>query len=139
LAPQLRVLRAPELPVTPYLAMALSKLGWERARTYVTWPAPFQGWLPAAIAVTLREVRRNRPEVLYTTSAPYVSHLAGLVVHRLTGIPWVADFRDEWAAHPPLGGAPPTAAAPAPPRRARDRGERARGRRRRLLRHRGHP
>jgi glycosyltransferase involved in cell wall biosynthesis len=106
LPPQLRVLRAPELPVTPYLAMALSKLGWERARTYVTWPDPFQGWLPAAIAVTLREVRRDRPEVLYTTSAPYVSHLAGLIVHRLTGIPWVADFRDEWAANPHLDDAP---------------------------------
>jgi hypothetical protein len=106
LAPGLRVVRAPELPVTPYLSMLLSKLSWERARTYVSWPDTFQGWLPAAVAATLREVRRNRPEVLYTTSAPYVSHLAGLIVHRLTGIPWVADFRDEWAANPHLEDAP---------------------------------
>jgi glycosyltransferase involved in cell wall biosynthesis len=106
LSPDLRVLRAPELPVTPYLAMALSKLHLERARTFVTWPDPFQGWLPAAVALTLREVRRNGPDVLYTTSAPYVAHLAGLVVHRLTGIPWVADFRDEWAANPHLHDAP---------------------------------
>jgi glycosyltransferase involved in cell wall biosynthesis len=38
--------------------------------------------------------------VILTTSAPYSAHLAGLVLHRLTGVPWVADFRDEWAANP---------------------------------------
>jgi glycosyltransferase involved in cell wall biosynthesis len=106
LPPGLRVLRAPELPLTPYLAMALSKLGADRARAFVTWPDNFQGWLPGALAVALREIRRSRPDVLYTTSAPYVSHLAGLALHRMTGIPWVADFRDEWAANPHLQAAP---------------------------------
>jgi glycosyltransferase involved in cell wall biosynthesis len=106
LPPGLRLLRAPELPVTPYLAMALSKLRLDRARAFVTWPDSFQGWLPAAVALGLREIRRTKPEVLYTTSAPYVSHLAGLALHRLTGIPWVADFRDEWAANPHLREAP---------------------------------
>jgi glycosyltransferase involved in cell wall biosynthesis len=103
----LRVVRAPELPLTPYLAMGLSKLGLDRARAFVTWPDNFQGWLPAAVALALREIRRARPDVLYTTSAPYVSHLAGLALHRRTGIPWVADFRDEWAANPHLQSAPP--------------------------------
>jgi glycosyltransferase involved in cell wall biosynthesis len=106
LPPGLRVLRAPELPLTPYLAMALSKLGAERARAYVTWPDNFQGWLPGALALALREIRRARPDVIYTTSAPYVSHLAGLALHRRTGIPWVADFRDEWAANPHLQAGP---------------------------------
>ena len=41
-----RVLRAPELPLTPYLAMVLSRLRMERARAFVTWPDNFQGWLP---------------------------------------------------------------------------------------------
>jgi glycosyltransferase involved in cell wall biosynthesis len=102
LPPGVRVLRAPELPLTPYLAMILSKLRADRARAFVTWPDNFQGWLPGAMAVALREIRRSRPDVLYTTSAPYVSHLAGLALHRMTGIPWVADFRDEWAANPHL-------------------------------------
>lgn len=104
--PGVRVLRAPELPVTPYVAMALSRLGLDEARAYATWPDNFQGWLPAAVTLALREVRRSRPDVLYTTSAPYVSHLAGLAIHRLTGIPWVADFRDEWAANPHLQSLP---------------------------------
>jgi glycosyltransferase involved in cell wall biosynthesis len=102
LPPGLRVLRAPELPLTPYLAMALTKAGMERARAAVTWPDVFAGWLPAAFVLGLREIRRSRPDVLFTTSAPYGSHLAGLALHRLTGIPWVADFRDEWAANPHL-------------------------------------
>src|SRR5829696_3478838 len=101
-----RVLRAPELPVTPYMAMALTKLGQDRARPLVSWPDLSQGWLPAALALALREIRRSRPDVLYTTSAPYSAHLAGLALHRLTGVPWVADFRDEWAANPQLRSIP---------------------------------
>ena len=114
-----RVVRAPELPLAPYGAMVLSKLGLDRARAYLTWPDVFQGWLPGAVALALREIRRSRPDVLYTTSAPYGSHLAGLALHRATGIPWVADFRDEWAANPHLQ------AAPGPLRRLSGRAERA--------------
>lgn len=101
-----RVLRAPELPLTPYLAMALTKLGLHRTRPLVSWPDLAQGWLPTALALALREIRRSRPDVLYTTSAPYSAHLAGLALHRLTGVPWVADFRDEWAANPHLRSIP---------------------------------
>src|SRR5215211_821408 len=107
LPPGVRVLRATELPLTPYLAMVLARLHLDRARHLIAWPDLSQGWLPAAVLRALREVRRRRPEVLYTTSAPYVAHLAGLVVHRLTGVPWVADFRDEWSANPHLQGVPP--------------------------------
>ena len=115
------MLRAPELPLTPYLAHGADEARPRpRARAYVTWPDNFQGWLPAALALALREIRRSRPDVLYTTSAPYVSHLAGLALHRLTGIPWVADFRDEWAANPHLqAGRPRCAARAAAPRRRR--------------------
>jgi hypothetical protein len=114
-----RVIRAPELPLTPYLAMLLGRLGLERAREFAVWPDPFQGWLPGAVAAALREIRRDPPDVLYTTSSPFVSHLAGLAIHRLTGIPWVADFRDEWAANPHMRDAPPKL------RRLSRRGERA--------------
>jgi Glycosyltransferase Family 4 len=118
-----KVLYAPELPLTPYGSMALSKLGLDGARPYLNWPDSFQGWLPAALAFALREIRRARPDVLYTTSAPYGSHLAGLALHGATGIPWVADFRDEWAANPHLQ------AGPAVLRRASLRAERAVARR----------
>ena len=58
------------------------------------WPDPLVGWIPAAVWRALRLIREHRPSVLYSTSLPATSHLAALIVHRLTGLPWVADFRD---------------------------------------------
>ena len=53
-------------------------------------------WVPGAIIRTLALVRRHRPAVLYTSSPPHSVQLVGLVVKRLTGLPWVVDFRDLW-------------------------------------------
>ncbi len=57
-------------------------------------------WIPSAVLAALREIRRRRPHVIYSTS-PYMSaHLVALIVGRLTRIPWVADFRDPWTDNP---------------------------------------
>ena len=37
---------------------------------------------------------------MVTSSAPYSAHLVGLKLQRRFGIPWVADFRDEWTTNP---------------------------------------
>jgi len=42
----------------------------------------------------LRLVRRYRPEVLWSTYPIATAHWVGLTLQRLTGLPWVADFRD---------------------------------------------
>lgn len=62
--------------------------------------------MPFAFAAALRAVHQERPDVLFSTSSPYGSHLVAAAVARLTHIPWVADFRDEWAANPHLAGQP---------------------------------
>jgi len=93
-----RVVRAPALPIARYAAIVLHKLGWMRLKAYVAWPDGGLGWAPAAFVAAWREVRREPPDVIYSTSAPYGGHLVAMALHRLTGIPWVADFRDEWAA-----------------------------------------
>jgi glycosyltransferase involved in cell wall biosynthesis len=41
-------------------------------------------------------VRAQPGAVLLTTGPPFSCHLVGLLVTRLTGVPWVADFRDPW-------------------------------------------
>ncbi|MFH1074316.1 MAG: glycosyltransferase [Candidatus Firestonebacteria bacterium] len=44
-------------------------------------------------------VKREKTEILYSTSMPYSSHIAGLLLKKFTGLPWVADFRDPWASN----------------------------------------
>ena len=57
-------------------------------------------WLPAALLKALRTLRRDRPDLLYSTYPPASAHLLGLLLKRLTGLPWVADFRDSWIYDP---------------------------------------
>jgi glycosyltransferase involved in cell wall biosynthesis len=54
------------------------------------------GWAGPALAACLREIETFRPDVLLTSSQPYVAHLVGLEARRRTGVPWAADFRDPW-------------------------------------------
>jgi glycosyltransferase involved in cell wall biosynthesis len=70
------------------------------------WPDELIGWLPAALLHGLSASQTHRPHVIYSTSSPTTAHLAALIVHRLTGLPWVADFRDSWMLNPqhPRGG-----------------------------------
>ena len=56
------------------------------------------GWLLPAVAPGLREIRRSRPHVIYTTGPPHSTHLIGVILKRLSGLPLVLDFRDPWAA-----------------------------------------
>jgi glycosyltransferase involved in cell wall biosynthesis len=71
-----------------------------RPASEALWPDGLVGWLPAAVWHGLRAVREHRPDVIYSTSSPTTAHLAALIVHRLTGLPWIADFRDGWTLHP---------------------------------------
>ena len=50
-------------------------------------------WLPGVLC-GLRIVRKRRPAVLFSTYPISTAHLIGRTLHRLTGIPWIAEFRD---------------------------------------------
>jgi len=56
------------------------------------------GWFAPALAATLDAVERFRPDVILTSSQPYVVHLVGNETRRRVGLPWVADFRDPWTS-----------------------------------------
>jgi glycosyltransferase involved in cell wall biosynthesis len=92
------VIRTPALPVAHWVSLVLYRLRLRRLFAWVTWPDGGVGWFPFALWTGLRVARSERPEVIFSSSPPQSGHLAALIVHRLTGIPWVADFRDEWAA-----------------------------------------
>jgi len=55
-------------------------------------------WFAPALAASLAEIDRSRPDVVLTSSQPYVVHLVGRELRRRTGVPWVADFRDPWTS-----------------------------------------
>ena len=104
--PSTRVVRTAALPLARYLAIVLYKLRLNRLRSFVLWPDNGLGWAPFAFIAAMRAARRDHPDVIYSTSAPYGSHIVAMLVSRLTGIPWIADFRDEWAANPHLADLP---------------------------------
>jgi glycosyltransferase involved in cell wall biosynthesis len=59
-------------------------------------PDKYNGWLIPAVAAGLRAIKQTKARVIFS-SAPYsTSHLAGYWLSLLTGLPWVAHFRDPW-------------------------------------------
>ncbi len=72
-----------------------------RLRDAVLMPDTKIGWLPAAVRLGRELIDRYRPALLYSTSPPETNHLVALALHRSSGLPWVADFRDGWLFEPP--------------------------------------
>ena len=58
-------------------------------------------WYPLAVRQGLRLLRSRPIKLLFSSSPPATSHLVALRLKRLTGLPWVADFRDGWMFEPP--------------------------------------
>lgn len=57
-------------------------------------------WSYSAREHGLRFINNTNTAVIYTCSYPYSAHLTGAWLSRVTGLPWVADFRDPWTFHP---------------------------------------
>ncbi|UCG61159.1 MAG: glycosyltransferase [Candidatus Zixiibacteriota bacterium] len=57
------------------------------------------GWFVPAVYAAWRLIRRNKYDVIYSSGPPQTCHMVGYAARRLTGVPWVADFRDPWL-HP---------------------------------------
>ena len=60
-------------------------------------------WGEFAKSTAVKAIKKEKIDLIYTTSVPYSAHLMGLhLKRRFPGIPWVADFRDEWTNNPYL-------------------------------------
>ena len=57
-------------------------------------PDRWVSWWLGAVPAGLRLIRKYRPDVIWSTYPISTAHLIGGTLHRLSGIPWVADFRD---------------------------------------------
>jgi glycosyltransferase involved in cell wall biosynthesis len=56
-------------------------------------------WKQHAVLEAFDIIKRENIDVIYSTSAPYTSHLIALELKNKTGLPWVADFRDPWTTN----------------------------------------
>jgi len=57
-------------------------------------PDRFVSWWFGAMPTGLAMIRRYKPQVIWSTFPVATAHLIALGLHRLTGLPWIADFRD---------------------------------------------
>jgi glycosyltransferase involved in cell wall biosynthesis len=59
-------------------------------------PDTYVGWRPFALRAARDIVARDRPQAVLSSGPPETNHLVALELHRTTGLPWLADFRDPW-------------------------------------------
>jgi glycosyltransferase involved in cell wall biosynthesis len=57
-------------------------------------PDRWASWYVSAVLRALYIVRQHRPRVIWSTYPIATAHLVAHTVQRLTGLPWIADFRD---------------------------------------------
>src|SRR5262245_50849662 len=74
---------------------------------YLKWlalPDFWVSWFFWAVPLGLRLIRKYKPKVIWSTYPIATAHLIALALHRLTGVPWVADFRDPMIEVNPVSG-----------------------------------
>jgi glycosyltransferase involved in cell wall biosynthesis len=85
-----------DVPVTHAFALDTKKhLSFRGA--YSDWmalPDRWVSWLIGAVPSGLRMIRKYRVDVIFSTFPISTAILIGLVLHRMTGKPWVVDLRD---------------------------------------------
>lgn len=59
-------------------------------------PDPRKGWKRYALKKALALIREQKIEVIVTSGPPHSTHLIGRSIQKITGLRWIADFRDPW-------------------------------------------
>lgn len=64
-------------------------------------PDRFISWFPFGTIRGLRVIKATNISAIFSTSPHPTAHLIAGALKTLTGVPWVADFRDPWVEEPP--------------------------------------
>jgi hypothetical protein len=65
-----------------------------RYLSYTAIPDRWVSWWPQGVITCLQLIKKYKPSLIWSTFPVASAHLIALTVQRLTGLPWVADFRD---------------------------------------------
>lgn len=86
----------PEVVVTRAFALDTGRhLAWRgRYFGWMAWPDRYVSWCLGAVPAGLSLVRKYRPQVIWSTYPIASATLIGYLLHKLSGLPWVVDFRD---------------------------------------------
>ncbi len=80
---------------------ARSARGFGILRKAAAWflvPDSYLGWRPFALRAARDVLRDDPPDALMSSGPPETNHLVAATLHRESGTPWLADFRDPWFA-----------------------------------------
>lgn len=65
-------------------------------RNHILIPEELITWLPFAVIEGIRCCKRENINLIYSTVPSYNNHLIALLLKKMTGLPWYADYRDLW-------------------------------------------
>lgn len=89
--PGVIVERAFALDTSKHLALA------GRYPRFLANPDRWMSWWYGAVPAGLRLIRKYKPAAIWSTYPIATAHKIGATLNRLTGVPWIADFRDPMA------------------------------------------
>lgn len=98
--PEVHVERAFGLDTAKHLSLS------GRYPGFLALPDRWVSWTIGGLLSGMKLIKRYKPDVIWSTYPIATAHLIGLVLHKLSGIDWVADFRDSMTEPGyPAGGA----------------------------------
>ena len=86
--PEVHVERAFGLDTAKHLSLA------GRYPGFLALPDRWVSWAIGGLLSGMRLIKKNKPDLIWSTYPIATAHLIGLVLHKLSGIDWIADFRD---------------------------------------------
>lgn len=85
-------------PSRVYRALAfdtMRHMGWRgKHLSWLATPDRWVSWWPDAVRKGLSIIRRQNIDVIWSTYPILTAHMIALTLSRITGLPWLADFRD---------------------------------------------
>jgi glycosyltransferase involved in cell wall biosynthesis len=89
--PEIHVERTFALDAARHLAIA------GRYPAFAALPDRWMSWRFSAVRAGMQLIQRYKPQVIWSTYPIATAHVIAHVLHRRSGLPWIADFRDPMA------------------------------------------